>query len=232
MSTLSDSSMKTAGISLANIPVLETAEQWPSWSREIQDYLILSGYNHIIDNDTAPQEGDATQRTAAGIIFKEQTVRAAAAIRNRCGYNARDQIKDKDTVKAMLNALKAYFKPQGSGVFSELCRRFNDLALNNCKGVTEYTEQLRRVMTEMAELHPSLKLPEPFVVQKFLHGLGSGYEVFQTTFNQTHDIIPGDGDKTAITFNATSLAAINEERRIASEQNTSQMLVAPTNSWQ
>jgi TfoX/Sxy family transcriptional regulator of competence genes len=218
--------MKTAGISLANIPVLETAEQWPSWSREIQDYLILSGYNHIIDNDTAPQEGDATQRTAAGIIFKEQTVRAAAAIRNRCGYNARDQIKDKDTVKAMLNALKAYFKPQGSGVFSELCRRFNDLALNNCKGVTEYTEQLRRVMTEMAELHPSLKLPEPFVVQKFLHGLGSGYEVFQTTFNQTHDIIPGDGDKTAITFNATSLAAINEERRIASEQNTSQMLVA------
>jgi len=70
----------------------------------------------------------------------------------------------------------------------------------------------------MAELHPSLKLPEPFIVQKFLQGLGSGYEVFQTTFNQTHDIIPGDGDEAAVTFNATSLAAINEERRTISEQ--------------
>jgi len=78
----------------------------------------------------------------------------------------------------------------------------------------------------MAELHPSLKLPEPFIVQKFLQGLGSGYEVFQTTFNQTHDIIPGDGDEAAVTFNATSLAAINEERRTISEQNTSQILVA------
>jgi len=104
--------MKTAGISLGNIPVLETAEQWPSWYREIKDYLILSGYNHIIDHDTAPEEGSETQRATATATFKEQTIRAAAAIRYRCGYNARDQIEDKETVKAMLNTLKAYFKPQ------------------------------------------------------------------------------------------------------------------------
>ena len=132
--------MKTAGISLANIHMLETAEQWPSWYREIKDYLILSGYKYIIDNDTAPEEGSATQRTTAVATFTEQTFRAAAAIRYRCGYNARDQVEGKETVKGMLNALEAYFKPQGSGVFSDLCRRFNDLTLNNCKSIIDYTE--------------------------------------------------------------------------------------------
>ena len=225
MSALSDSSMKTTGISLGSIPELEAPEQWPNWYREIEEYLTLSGYSYIIDNDTASDEGSSTQRATAVATFNEQTIRATAAIRNRCGYNARDLIKDKKTVKAKLDALKSYFKPQGSGVFSELCRRFNDLTLSNCKSIAEYTEKLRKIVTEMAELHPSLKLPDPFVVQKFLQGLGSGYDVFQTTFNQTHNIIPED-NKTAVTFNATSLAAINEERRITSEQSTSQMLVA------
>jgi len=85
---MSDSSMKTTGISLANIPELEAPEQWPNWYREIEEYLTLSGYSYIIDNDTAPDEGSATQRATAVATFKEQTIRATAAFRNRCGYNA------------------------------------------------------------------------------------------------------------------------------------------------
>jgi hypothetical protein len=84
------------------------------------------------------------------------------------------------------------FKPRGTGVFSDLCTQFYEIMLQDSNNVLDYTEKLRRMRNELIALHPTLDLPEPHWVQKFLHGLGPEFAIFKTTFNQTTLSYPRD----------------------------------------
>jgi hypothetical protein len=216
-----------SGLSLSSVKVLESPEDWLQWYQEIRDFLIIGGYNDILtrDRDQAPARaaGVTVAAHAARVeAWNDKQERACAAIRNRFGYNARALIEGTATAAEASAFLESNFKQQAFGVFTELCRRFYELTLSDCKDVSEYTEKFCKVRNELLSLHPTLALPEPFVVQKFLHGLGPAYNIFQSTFNQTHDILPVTAAaerpaSTPVTFNVTSLAALNEERRLANQ---------------
>lgn len=195
------------GMSLSNIPILNNSEDWTRWNREMRDYLIFSGYADLLD-------GPHAERTTL-------QPRACAAIRNRCGYNAYTIVEDITTVFDMFGALEKDFKPSGPGTFALLCQRFQELTINDCKDVSDYVEQFRKTQNELRQLEKSLVFPAPFLVQKFLHGLGPAYAIFRTTFNQTRNILP-ETDKPAVTFDVTARAAIVEERSMRSDETASQ----------
>ena len=220
---------RPSGVSLSTVRLLESAEDWLQWDQEIRDYLILSGYNDLLTRNTAIPPATGTPAAAqlsheAEIeAWQDKQDRARAAIRYRCGYNARTLIAQCTTALEALTILESSFRPYGSRVFTELCKRFYELTLADCKSVTDYAKRFRKVQNELISLHPTLTLPEPFVVQKFLHGLGPAYDMFHFTFNQAHNILPqmpakGEAPQLHVTFDITALEAINEERRIASQE--------------
>ena len=174
-----------------------------------------------------PQCGTGSQAAHDRTIvaWQDKQEWAKAAIHHRCRYNARALIQGVTTAAEAFAALKPNFCQQGSGVFTELCKQFYKLTLADCKDVTEYTEKFRKIRNELISLHPFLALPESFVVQKFLHGLGPAYNIFQSTFNQTHNILLttsmiGQLPVPPVTFNLTAMAAVNEERRLANQKDT------------
>ena len=75
-------------------------------------------------------------------------------------------------------------------------------------------EKLREARTELLELD---EIGEPQFVNKFLTGLGSNFDVFLTSFYQTHSLIPKRDEKNevvekAATFEEAVMAAEKEEQ--------------------
>lgn len=113
----------------------------------------------------------------------------------------------------MLDILKNHFKPSGFGDYAELCRRFHNLILADCKDVTDYTAQFRQLNNQLKALNATVILPESYLVQRYLLGLGPAYSVFQTTFAQTNKFF-GEGH---VTFNIVVGHVRNEETRQATQ---------------
>src|SRR5438477_5484138 len=76
------------------------------------------------------------------------------------GYNAKAYIDGLLTVQMCLETLEANFRLRGIGVFADICRKFNNLTLGDCKDVTEYTTKFRQTDNELRALDPTLGLPE------------------------------------------------------------------------
>ena len=117
-----------------------------------------------------------------------------------------------NTAKEMLEILET-FKPSSIGALQDLCKRFYSLSLSEYANVTEYTTAVRKIDNELKALGSHARIPETHLVQKFLHGLRPSYNMFHSTFNQTHV----EPDK--VTLTTVSLAAIAEEKRIQFNEN-------------
>ena len=77
-----------------------------------------------------------------------------------------------------------------------------------------FGQQVRKARTELLALHTSCTIEEPHFINKFLTGLGPSFDLFRTTFNQTHYLIPtrvNGVDRAATTFEEALLAASREE---------------------
>jgi hypothetical protein len=104
-----------------------------------------------------------------------------------------------------------------SAIFQQLDRRYHDLTLAECKGVSDFAEQLQEARNELLELDETCLIGEPHFVNKFLSGLGPSFDIFLTSFYQTHSLIPERGDKNeiatkAVTFETAVIAAEKEEQ--------------------
>ena len=91
------------------------------------------------------------------------------------------------------------------------------MSLDECKGVSDFAEKLREARTELLELDATCEIGEPQFVNKFLTGLGSNFDVFLTSFYQTHSLIPKRDEKIevvekAATFEEAVMAAEKEEQ--------------------
>src|SRR5947207_14613061 len=88
------------------------------------------------------------------------------------GTNAREEVKDKAVLDEMFLGLKKRFRPTGSAIFQHLDRRYHELTLAECKGVSDFAENLREARNELLELDKTCVIGEPHFVNKFLAGLG------------------------------------------------------------
>ena len=179
---------------LHQVKRLEEQEDWPEWSKQMRNYHIMNGYNSILVKQTeAPdrksEEADDAYETRVE-AWEDKQARALAAIRDRCGYNAEAIVNECATIKHAFEELRSNYGPSGSGQYDKLCSRFNDIALSVCGGVGNFGSELRKIWEQMRAIDKSVALPEAFVVQKFLHGLGSEFNDFRTSFNLHYTIVP------------------------------------------
>jgi hypothetical protein len=141
----------------------------------------------------------------------EKQSRGCMAIRSRCGYNPYNAVKDLKTVYEMIEALRKLTKTSGTGALIDLTSRFYAKNLSDCKNVTEFSSTLSQVNNELKDLHPEAAFTEVQLVLRFLQGLGSAFDTFKTTFQQTHNLLK-DGDKEAVTFQTVVQKAFDAEQ--------------------
>lgn len=193
------------GFSLQSIAILESSTGYNRWLEDMDDWLQLNRYSPFTDT---------TKRGAS------------SAIRNRLGYNGRQLIKSViGDPQAMLDTIAKNYKPKGSGLYTELVRQLLGITIEPEGGVRQYEKDFRKVNAEIADLDPNSLLPQAFLVQLFLMGLGDSFEVFVTTYTQTHTLF---GDN-AVKFDEVTYAAVNEERRMLSSNNANVAMLAHRN---
>lgn len=205
---------------LHQVKRLEEQEDWPEWSKQMRNYLIMNGYNSILVKQTETpdrrsEEAD-TAYEARVEAWEDRQARALAAIRDRCGYNAEAIVHECATIKKAFEELQSNYQPSGSGEYDRLCSRFNDIALSVCSGVGNFGSELRKIWEQMRAIDKSVALPEAFVVQKFLYGLGSEFTDFRTSFNLHYTIVPmtvAGKTQDAVTLKRTVAAAEEFEAR-------------------
>ena len=96
MASTSEDSSARPMISLSTLPILESSSQWVKWSRDIKDYLTMTGFGDLLArNASLPEQGTLSAETweAKKESWTAKQERACAVIRNRLGYNARESVK-------------------------------------------------------------------------------------------------------------------------------------------
>ena len=82
---------------------LEEQEDWPEWSKQMRNYLIMNGYNSTLVKqieapDRRSEEADLAYEARVE-AWEDRQARALAAIRDRCGYNAEAIVNECATIK-------------------------------------------------------------------------------------------------------------------------------------
>ncbi|PVH90526.1 hypothetical protein DM02DRAFT_547631, partial [Periconia macrospinosa] len=213
---------KVASVQLEQILLLEGPSGYMKWKQKMEDWLGLYGYGRLLSEQTAQPtryegESDKEYRTRVE-TWEEKQERGYAAIRSRCGLNAREELKGVNRVDTALAKLKSRFQPKGSAIFQQLDQNCTGLTLEQCKSVSEFAEKLRTARNEIHLLDESCKISEPHFVNRFLTGLGDSYNVFLTSFYQNNRLIPERDaqnviTKDAVTFDEAVIAAEKEEQR-------------------
>jgi hypothetical protein len=111
----------------------------------------------------------------------------------------------------MIDTLRAG-KSSGAGKLIDLTSRFYTVNLSDCKDVTELSNTLVQINNELKDLHSTAAFTTVQLVLCFLKALGSAYEIFITTFQQTHSLIESEG-RPASSFDVVTQKAFDEEQR-------------------
>lgn len=114
-------------------------------------------------------------------------------VQSRLGNSVLDTVKDATALKELMDKIEEALKPNSTALFQTLWDRLFDLKLTDRKGVMDYAQQIRSVNGELASVNDSCKLPEPFLITKFPKGLGPEYNIFQTAFFQTRQLVVPKG---------------------------------------
>jgi len=146
--------------------------------------------------------------------WEEKQGKACMAIRSKCGYNNFQKIKAEKRAYKMLAILRSG-RSTGAGKLIELTTRFYGLTLADCKSVADFSGSLSQINNELQNLHQSTAFTTVQLTLRFLQGLGSAYEVFITTFQQTHNLFETPGQP-AVSFETTVQKAYDEETRQSS----------------
>jgi hypothetical protein len=214
---------------LDRIPLLEGPSGYMKWRQTIEDWLRLYGFGKLLSKQTTQptrRENESDNEYLTRVEnWEEKQERAFSAIRSRCGLNAREELKDVNRADVALDKLKRRFQPKGSAIFQQLNQNYTDLTLEQCKSVSEFAEKLRTARNEIHLLDKTCKISEPHFVNKFLTGLGDGYNMFLTSFYQNNLLIPERDTedtitKEAVTFDDAVIAAEKEEQRQRFEEQS------------
>ena len=191
----------SGGFPLTDINELKEQREWTKWSRQMQDWLIL--YN-LWDNPAT-------------------VLRCCTAIKTRCGQNARDLIENIHTQEGIWDKLTKHYKPQGTGMYMELLTQWDLCVKTPDVSIEEYARKFKANLTEQQGVDESLKLPEPYVIHRFMRGLGDEWQNFMTNLAANQILI---GEK-ALQLEDIILRATNEEHHINAARTTTAMWAQP-----
>lgn len=183
-------STNEAAKGLAHIKKLESKSDWQKWNEDIRNALLFAGFNDVLKRQpTRPEQrtGESNTRYTERVeAWEDKQERALAAVRDRCGHNAKALVNASETIAQAFDAIKEQYQPSGAGGYDRLTAEFNGLNLTTSVG--QFGSELRRVWDLIKEIDP-LALGESFVTQHFLNGLGSDYDAFKTSFAMQHSVV-------------------------------------------
>ena len=107
--------------------------------------------------------------------------------------------------------MKTHSQIRRTDKFIELFRQFNSLCYDSSfPNVEAYANKFQELNYEMSAM--DVIISEPFLIVRFLHGLGPAFTLFETVFLQTHDIIKDEYSKReVVTLHKTINLAIDDE---------------------
>lgn len=87
----------------------------------------------------------------------------------------------------------------------------------------DFAEKLREAKNKLLKFDASYKISEPHFIHKFLSSLGPSFDIFRTTFSQTHSLLPikaadGIASTAAVTFDETVMTAEKKEQRLKQQE--------------
>jgi Reverse transcriptase (RNA-dependent DNA polymerase)/gag-polypeptide of LTR copia-type len=204
---------------LNRVPILE-ADNWSIFNRRAREFLILAGYDDLLEDDDGVPEQERNETAASwsrrSKAYKSKVLRACTAIRSRCGTNAHALVEDCMTLNQVMDTLEEKCKNQGTGSLIELVLEFWSLRLKDYKSVTEYAERFRDLNKELAAIAEKAVRPDLDMVIKFIDGLDASYDIFKANFLQNRIFIKKiEEDNVAIvSFDVLVRASLTEEKRL------------------
>lgn len=194
------------------IPILDNANDWFEWNQKVNKFILISAVAG--DGATPPIEEEDIQQ------WDERQKFYAAMIAAKLTHNAAQRINafEIHQVKSLLQKVKENFKPEGSGTYVNLQRRYMSLTREKCGSTQALGAEIRRVHAEKLLLDPDCVTSEIERTFFFMHALGPEYEGFRDHIFRQMDLVndrDADGNviNAAPTFDYIENKAIEEEHR-------------------
>ncbi|KAL6802472.1 hypothetical protein GGI42DRAFT_27139 [Trichoderma sp. SZMC 28013] len=204
--------------SATDITRLDSWSDWFRWKQDIMSMVIINGFKDLLERDTRPAMGDEETQIAFDArleLWEDRQEQVVAIVRSSLNYRNRHLIKDMTTLSEVMDALNRWFQGYKTLAFRVLHYEYESLTLQDCANVTEYAEKLLEVRAKLGELDESCRIGEPFLINKFVTGLGGNFETIHILFNQKHGLLPEREDgkiiHAAITFREVVDAARLQE---------------------
>jgi hypothetical protein len=194
------------------IPTLGNANDWFKWSQKVKEFIGISAVAD--DGATPPEDEEEAQK------WTHRQKLYSAMIAAKLTHDAAQRINafNVTRVQALLQAVKAKFKPEGSGTYVQLQKRYMSLSRATCGSVQALGAEIRKIHAEKLLLDPDCVTSEIERIFFFLQALGPEYENFRDhTFRQA-DMVnvrdeAGNITTAAPTFDSIENKAIEEEHR-------------------
>lgn len=194
------------------IPTLDNANDWSQWNQKVKEFLRISP---VAKDDAIPplEEEEAQQWSHRQTFY-------SAMIAAKLTHNAAQRINacEITRVQSLIKAVKEHFKPEGSGTYVNLQRRYMSLTRAKCGSAQALGAEIRKIHAEKLLLDPACVTSEIERTFFFLHALGPEYESFCDHIFRQMDIVndrdeDGNITKAAPTFDYIENKAIEEEHR-------------------
>ncbi|KAJ6016530.1 hypothetical protein N7540_011121 [Penicillium herquei] len=194
------------------IPTLDNASDWFKWNQKVNEFIRISAVAN--DGATPPIEEEDARKW----IHRQKFY--SAMITAKLTHNAAQRINafNISYVQVLLQAVRNNFKPEGSGTYVSLQRRYMALARDKCGSTQALGAAIRKIHAEKLLLDPDCVTSEIERTFFFLHALGPEYESFRDYIFRQMDLVNdrdtnGNVTKAAPTFDYIENKAIEEEHR-------------------
>jgi hypothetical protein len=191
------------------IPTLDNANDWLKWHQKVKEFIQISA---VAEDRAEPpleeedaQQWDRRQKSYPAMPTAKLTHNAAQ----------RTSAFEIHRVHSLIKAVKENFKPEGSGTYVNLQRRYMSLRREKCGSAQALGAEIRRIHAEKLLLDPNCVTSEIERTFFFMH---AEYEAFRDHILRQMDLVndlDADGNiiKAAPTFDYIENKAIEEEHR-------------------
>jgi hypothetical protein len=165
------------------IPTLDNANDWSQWNQKVKEFLRISPLAK--DDAIPPLEEEEAQQWSHRQTFY------SAMIAAKLTHNAAQRINafEITRVQSLIKAVKEHFKPEGSGTYVNLQRRYMSLTRAKCGSAQALGAEIRKIHAEKLLLEPACVTSEIERTFFFLHALGPEYESFRDHVFRQMDMV-------------------------------------------
>jgi hypothetical protein len=196
------------------IPILDNASDWFRWNQKVNEFIRISA---VADNGATPSTEEEEEDDEARQWIHRQKFYSTMITANLT-HNAaqRSNAFEIPRVQVLLQAVN--FKPEGSGTYANLQRRYMALTRDKCGSTQAFGAEIRKIHAEKRLLDPGCITSEIERIFFFVHALGPEYESFRDHIFRQMDLVNerdanGNVTKAAPTFDYIENKAMEEEHR-------------------